>query len=116
MLNSFNKSETLRMLAVEFNQSFATLVSTENGLVHFSDRGQCRIGFARNNVSADTNTMAKIMDKFYPSVVSFFADLLDNIPALQDRMTRELAEQENVKMVEIRHEMVRCSFSLCMTA
>lgn len=111
MLQEFNRSEVLRMLTVEFNQSFASLVATEYGLVHFSDMAQCKIGFAKNNVSDEDNTMDKVMDKLYPSVVSFFSDLLDLIPTLRSKMKVDLenAGDNAVQMVDIRQEMVRGS-------
>lgn len=110
MLQNFNRSETLRMLTLEFNQSFASLVATEYGLIHFTDMAQCKIGFAKNNVSDEDNTIDMIMDKLYPSVTSFFSDLLDAIPMLRSMMKVDLENADKpVQMIDIRQELVRAS-------
>ncbi|KAF1326377.1 hypothetical protein FI667_g8565, partial [Globisporangium splendens] len=105
MLRNFGATKSLGMIVKEFNQTFPTLVATEYGQVHFTDQAHCKLGFLTQNVSEETNTIQKVMDKIYPSVVGSVRDILDAIPELHERMTREVAEKHGITIADLRNEM-----------
>ncbi|KAF1320222.1 hypothetical protein FI667_g12647, partial [Globisporangium splendens] len=90
MLRNFGAAKSLDMIAKEFNQTFPTLVATEQGEVRFVDQGHCRLGFLMLNVSDETNAIQKVMDKIYASVVN---------------SVRDIAEKHDVTMPDLRDEM-----------
>ncbi|DAZ96951.1 TPA: hypothetical protein N0F65_012054 [Lagenidium giganteum] len=105
MLDYLGKNQTLQSILAGYNASFSTVMTTEYGWVHFPDTPHCKIGFEKNNVTSDTNTIEKIMAKFYPATIQFFDAFLDRVPSIYQRMKHDL-ERNGTEMVAIRPESI----------
>ncbi|DAZ96948.1 TPA: hypothetical protein N0F65_012051 [Lagenidium giganteum] len=105
MITHFGFNKTLMTILTSYNATFTSQVATEYGLIHFADMGHCQLGFARANISRSLTTSDQIAERLYPLVALFLHDLLEAIPALFDRMDREVTKQ-GVPSARIRRELI----------